>query len=1502
MRKILGLDLGTNSIGWAVVNEEQIDNNYVLTGIDCAGSRIIPMDAAMLGDFAKGNTVSQTANRTALRGARRLLERKKLRRERLHRVLMKLAWLPPHYQDCLDRYGKILDGKEPKLAWHKDSYGNTCFLFQESYREMLAEFKEVHPELLSHDLKIPYDWTIYYLRKKALKCHVTNYELAWILLNFNQKRGYFQLRDEEDEENLNKRVEYYRSKIVEVSPNNEEKASKGQWYNIVLENGLIYKRTFNEAPDWVGKEKDFIVTTDVDKEGNPIVDENGIKYTIRLPKEDDWTLLKKKTEADIDHSHKTVGEYIYDSLLADPTQKIRGKLVRTVERKYYKQELQMILDEQKKYNPVLSNHELYEECLDLLYNNNESHKANIRNKDFTYLFLNDIIFYQRPLKSKKSLIAECPYETRVYVDKISKEKHKVPVKCIPKSHPLFQEFRLWQFIHNLKLYKYEQYVDGKLITDYDVTSEFLTDNNVYADLYRWLSQKDKIEMKTVLTYTGFGIAKNDIDKYRWNYPIDKKYPGNETGCNIQKYLKKAGLGKEFFTCEIELELWHILYSISVKEELKKALKSFAEKHSLTDVELFCEIFSKFPPFEKNYGAYSAKAIKKLLSLMRRGKYWSENAIDVETRCRIDKIINGEYDPKIKEKVRKSTINLTEVADFQGLPLWLACYVVYNRYSEGVDVTKWDNPDDIDNYLNNFKQYSLHNPIVEQVILETLRTVRDIWKQVGHIDEVHVELGRDMKNPADKRKKLSEQITKNENTNLRIKALLTEFLNPDPDLKIDNVRPNSPSHQEILKIYEETVLGKENIDDEIAGILKKFDETDIKKRPTPSEIKKYKLWLDQKYRSPYTGAIIPLSRLFTDDYEIEHIIPKAKYFDDSLSNKVICESEVNKLKSDMLGYEFIKAHGGEVVTLNFGKTVQVLSVDAYEQLVRQDYSHNKAKQTKLLMDEIPDKFINRQLNDSRYISKMVKTILSNMVREEGEEEAISKNVITCTGQVTDRLKKDWGINNIWNEIVLPRFERLETIMPDQAFTAYNTAGIKIPSMPLLLSKGFSVKRIDHRHHAMDAIVIACANRNIVNYLNNESASKDAKIKRYDLRNMICRKGKIEATGHPQWLVNQPWVNFIPDVKSSLKDMIVSFKSNIRILSEPTNYYVKYVDGKKQYVRQVKNEKWWAVRKQLHKDTVFGEVNLRREKKVPVSKAIDAPEKIVDKELKRQVLNMISHGLSANSIVAQLKKKDITQVNVYIFTKKDTKDKYYASRNGLEYLAKVNGDKINSAIESITDTGIHKILTRHLHNYDNNPALAFSSDGIDAMNANIAALNKGKMHKPIFKVRKYEKADKFNIGDEGNKSKKFVEAAKGTNLFFAVYSSKGKRTFESVPLNNAIANMKVGMPPVPEVNEDGDYLLFSLSPNDLVYVPIEEEIERGFVSEPIDKSRIYKMVSASGAQCFFVQSTVANTIVDKKEFSPLNKMERAITGEMIKEICIPIKVDRLGNIINFNPKIN
>lgn len=303
--------------------------------------------------------------------------------------------------------------------------------------------------------------------------------------------------------------------------------------------------------------------------------------------------------------------------------------------------------------------------------------------------------------------------------------------------------------------------------------------------------------------------------------------------------------------------------------------------------------------------------------MRMGKYWSENSIDKGTRERIDKIITGEYDEKIENRVREKAIHLADVSDFKGLPLWLVCYIVYGRHSEAKEIIQWKSPADIDSYLRSFKQHSLRNPIVEQIIIETLRVVRDIWKQVGNIDEIHVELGREMKNPADKRKKMTQQMSENENTNLRIKYLLTEFLNPE--YEVENVRPYSPSQQDILRIYEEGVLNSvSDLPEEISDILKKFTETDLKKRPSRSEVLRYKLWLEQKYRSPYTGEVIPLGKLFTPAYEIEHVIPQSCYFDDSFSNKVICEAEVNKLKSNLLGHEFIVKHHGEIVELPFGK--------------------------------------------------------------------------------------------------------------------------------------------------------------------------------------------------------------------------------------------------------------------------------------------------------------------------------------------------------------------------------------------------------------------------------------------------------------------------------------------------------------------------------------------------------------------------------------------------------
>ena len=1503
MKKILGLDLGTNSIGWAVVNA---DDNGNLVGIDGMGSRIIPMDAATLGDFDRGNSISQTAERTRMRGMRRLLERSLLRRERLHRVLDILVFLPLHYSQTLNRYGQIKEGEEPKLAWRKNELGKYEFLFIDSFNEMLADFRVTHPELVGK--KVPYDWTLYYLRKKALTQKISKEELAWVLLNFNQKRGYYQrsAEDVEDEEN----VSIESLKVIQVVKGEKDKKSDKYWYDVHLENGCIYKAAFyNDISSWESQYKEFIIKNTTLKDGTvkqnlsilPSFDE--IEKLDEKQKNKLYDKIKLRTEKTIADTGKTVGTYIYDSILQNPSQKVRGKLIRTIERKFYKDEVIKILNKQIEFHPELQEDDLYKACIEELYQSNVAYRQNIANRDFTYLFVDDILFYQRPLKSQKSLISDCPYEEHVVVDKVTGEEKHYGIKCIAKSHPLYQEFRLWQFLSNLRIYKKE------LANDVDVTCDFLKTEEDYVALFDWLNDKKNINQKSFLKYPSFGLKKN-AENYRWNYVEDKDYPCNETRAQILSYLSKSGIKSDILTTEIEEKLWHVLYSVDDKQELEKALRKFSEKYKLK--ELFVEAFQKFPPFKKEYGAYSAKAIKKLLSLMRMGKYWSESNIDLKTCERIDKIVSGEYDEKIKNRVREKAMNLTDVSMFRGLPLWLVCYIVYNRHSEVKDITKWETPDDLQKYLDLFKQHSLRNPVVEQVITETLRTVRDIWKQYGHIDEIHVELGREMKNPAEDRARITLQNIENENNNHRIKTLLTEFLNPE--YKIEELRPYSPSQQELFRIYEEAALdvtykvtrNKEtkkskieilygpDVPNDIKGIVTKLNK---REQPTKAEFNRYKLWLEQKYCSPYTGEPIPLAKLFTTDYEIEHVIPQSRYFDDSFSNKVICEAEVNKRKGKLLGHEFIKKHHGEKIELPFGKVVTIFTEDEYKQFVWDHYNRNRAKMRKLMLDTIPDEFIARQLNDSQYISKVVKGLLSNIVREAGEEEATSKNVIVCTGGVTDRLKKDWGLYDKWNELILPRFQRLNEITGTNSFTAINNEGHLIPSMPLELQKGFNKKRIDHRHHAMDAIVIACANRNIVNYLNNESASSKSKISRYDLQVLLCDKVKTDDKGNYKWMIKKPWNTFTQDVYQVLSNIVVSFKQNLRVINKATNMYISFEDGKKNLVKPECTN--WAIRKSMHKDTVFGEVNLRKIKTVSLNEAIKNPSRIVEKEFKAKLMSLLKQGYDAKKVKKYFEENkdiwqdiDLSKIKVYYFTK-ETKDRFFATRKPLD--TSFNKKKIE---ESVTDTGIQKILLRHLEMKDDNPELAFSPDGIDEMNRNIVELNGGKCHQPILKVRVYEKAEKFAIGQKGNKSSKFVEAAKGTNLYFAVYETETldeegkvvkKRSYATIPLNVVMERLKQGLSPAP-TDENGNEPKFILSPNDLVYVP-----DVGDVNDSIDYNRIYKFVSCTGNEAHFIPCFIASPIIETKELGSNNKAQRAWTNEMIKEVCMPVKVDRLGRII-------
>jgi CRISPR-associated endonuclease Csn1 len=1590
MKKILGLDLGTNSIGWALVEQDFEKREGKILGM---GSRIIPMNNYFnsktgtpskdpISDFGGGIGISITKGRTKSRSARRLYQRDNQRRERLHRVLNILGFLPEHYSDSIDfekQLGHFKNGLEPKINYKQNEIGKNDFLFKDSFFEMVEEFKNDNPALFylrknGEESKIPHDWTIYYLRKKALKEIISKDELAWIILNFNQKRGYYQLRGEEDDDAIKtaKTRRYFDKQIIKgISDTNQ--IYKGLKVLILeLEDGNKGKIFKKEIPQWVGIEKSVIVTVDVDKEGNDKFEDNGlISQRFSIPTDDEWETewksIKLKTEKDLKDSDGTVGVYIYENLLKNPNQKIKGKLVRTIERKFYKDELKAILEKQIELQPRLFTEDLYNDCVRELYRNNASQQLSLSKRDFVHLFLDDIIFYQRPLKSQKSSIGNCSLEYRMHkVNKkdekgnliknsFEKDKNgkdieiKAFIKVIPKSNPYYQEFRVWQWLHNLKIYQKEDEIE--------VTNHFIKTGEDIENLFKFLMSQDEVDHKSILKHflTTQGLKGKllnaEIAKYRWNYVYNsekdesKKYPMNRTGYRIRKQFEKVENVPANFLAQNaisrekkkkleitrEYQLWHIIYSVSDKREYEQALSNFANHYDLINTS-FVENFKTFKPFDREYGSYSEKAIKRLLPLMRVGKYWIESDITDAIKERANTIserlksitdvkeIESIADDDISKQILKSFFGVNELK--KGLKLYQASYLVYGRHSESEESAQWHMSHDIQQYLYNFKQHQLRNPIVEQVITETLRVVKDVWdyyaekdaisyeliydeqkkKKVRsykkYFDEVHIELGREMKNPADERERMTKSISDNENTNLRIKAILTELMN---DSSVGNVRPYSPTQQEALKIYEDGVLNSGlEIPDYVKETLKKFNERDLQKRPTSSEINRYKLWLEQKYRSPYTGQPILLSQLFTTEFEIEHIIPKSRFLDDSFSNKVICEAAVNKLKDNQLGLEFIKNHHGEKVECGKGKIVEISSESTYKDFVKQYYAKNRGKQSKLLLEEIPNKMIERQLNDTRYISKFISNVLSNIVRSEKDDDGInSKKLIPVNGKITGILKQDWGLNDIWNDLIFPRFDRLNQLTKTKDFTTWNEQHQKfLPTVPLKLSRGFQKKRVDHRHHALDALIIACATQDHVQYLNNENA----KSQKFHLQRGLAKKirkfemneiSKMKKNEKGVWVKSdekikkevpcdffKPWDRFTVDAKNELEKIVVSFKQNLRVINKATNKYESYKDEngnlrigkdgkpKKDFVLQKGTN--WAIRKPMHEETVSGIVNLTWVK-VEEGKMLTATRKTVDK-----TFNL-------------------------------------------------------PKIEKITDTGIQEMLRKYLKQekfkvvnnngeISYNSELAFSPEGIENMNKNIAQYNNDKPHQPIFKVRIYEKGSgRFVLGEKVHKrgKNKYVQGA--PNLFFGIYTNeqlqcKGAdkkptcRCFEAIPLNIVIERLKQGVNPVPEVNKIGERRLFHLSPRDLVYVPIGDEkvseIDFNNLTNE-ERDRLYIVNDFSGATCYFKPNRLAKEIIEKevdmnyddkknKSTGSVKSKTASLDGVQIKEVCIKLKVDRLGNI--------
>lgn len=257
---------------------------------------------------------------------------------------------------------------------------------------------------------------------------------------------------------------------------------------------------------------------------------------------------------------------------------------------------------------------------------------------------------------------------------------------------------------------------------------------------------------------------------------------------------------------------------------------------------------------------------------------------------------------------------------------------------------------------------LRNPIVMKALWEVRKVVNAIIGEYGVPRKIKIEMARDVKGSAKERDEIRLKQWKNEQENKKA----------EEELKLMGIR--NPSFNDRLK---------------------------------------YKLWEECGKECPYSGKAISQHQLFGEqpDVQIEHIFPYSRSLDDSYMNKTLCYVNENRLKGNETPYEYY-AHA---------------KPEQWEGILQRIKRLPYAKRRRFWQKEVVlDKFIERQLNDTRYISKEVVKYLKQL----------GCIVMGTKGQVTSELRHQWGLNNILD---------------------YTGAGLK--------------NRDDHRHHAVDAVVTA-----------------------------------------------------------------------------------------------------------------------------------------------------------------------------------------------------------------------------------------------------------------------------------------------------------------------------------------------------------------------------------------------------------------------------------------------
>ncbi|TAK53487.1 MAG: hypothetical protein EPO24_14265 [Bacteroidetes bacterium] len=395
---------------------------------------------------------------------------------------------------------------------------------------------------------------------------------------------------------------------------------------------------------------------------------------------------------------------------------------------------------------------------------------------------------------------------------------------------------------------------------------------------------------------------------------------------------------------------------------------------------------------------------------------------------------------------------------------------------------------------------LRNPIVQQMLSETFRVVNAIVKAYGKPDMIRVEMARELKRPKTKREEARNKAIQKRKEREEHAEFLTIYLG-------HTIEPNNP---EVRKYELWLEMGCEDTT---------LDNLDLfLKNGRIIDSKKYQLWLECNRISPYSGQPISLTKLFSPEIEIEHILPYSKTMNNEFTNLCLCETSINREKGNRLPYEFFASKGTNELEL-FKKRVATLS--------------NEAKKKRFLADEIPEDFLNSQIVNTSYAARELHARLEMLLPPVPDGDTKRLRVQVVNGQATATLRRLWGLNSI-------------------------------------LSKGDidTKNRGDHRHHAIDAITIACTTPSLLHTLTTYS--------KFNELNKLTND-HIEA----------PWKGFLTNSSEAINKIIVSYRNQKRLVGKkPNKINVKNLEKHPSgYIKQ----STITIRGALHEETSYGLVS-------------------------------------------------------------------------------------------------------------------------------------------------------------------------------------------------------------------------------------------------------------------------------------------------------------------------